>query len=178
MARCSRPFLVAAFALQAALMSAAPARAGWLAPLLALARPQLESSLARQCLAYGAGNDPQLLAALARPCDALARPIAGCLITQTEASGRAMAVITDLIGGRFGEASEVVVKRCLAITLGLPAETFAAVPLQRLAEVHGIRLGSLLSRPALPAGPGPEGVAPRPSGSSAAGVQPSKPEAP
>lgn len=172
------PLLVATL-----LLPLAPAQAGLLTPLLSLARPQLEASLASQCLLFGAGADPQLQVALARPCEALARPIAACLITQTEASGRALGVIGDLIGGRFGEASETVVKRCLALTFGLPGDTFAAVPLKRLAEVHGIRLGSMLSRPALP-GP-PAAGQPAPGGTPAsappgspATMQPSKPQTP
>jgi hypothetical protein len=154
-----------------------PARAGLLTPLLSLARPQLESSLSRQCLTYTAGSDLQLQDAMAKPCAALARPIAGCLISQTEASGRAIGVISDLIAGRFGDASEVVVKRCLAITFGLPTDTFAGVPLRRLAEVHGIRLVSPLARPPLQT-PQPPGANPGPEGGSTTPMQPSKPEAP
>ncbi|MFM8525500.1 MAG: hypothetical protein ACKOCM_07765 [Cyanobacteriota bacterium] len=160
-----------------------PAQAGLLTPLLSLARPQLELSLARQCLVYSAGADSQLQNALARPCEALARPIAACLIHETEASGRALGVISDLISGRFGDASEAVVKRCLAITFGLPGDTFAAVPLRRLAEVHGIQLGSMLARPSLPgavpAKPVPAGGATviTPTGSTAT-MQPSKAETP
>jgi hypothetical protein len=157
--------------------AAPPARAGLLTPLLSLARPQLESSLARQCLTYTAGSDLQLQDALAKPCEALARPIAGCLISQTEASGRAIGVISDLIAGRFGDASEVVVKRCLAITFGLPTETFTAVPLRRLAEVHGIRLMSPLARPPLQT-PQPPGATPGSPGGSTSTMQPSEPDAP
>lgn len=160
-----------------------PAQAGLLTPLLSLARPQLELSLARQCLSYSAGDDPQLQSAMAKPCEALARPIAACLITQTEASGRALAVIGELIGGRFGEASEVVVKRCLAITLGLPGETFAGVPLRRLAEAHGLRLGPMLAGPVLSGVAPPNAVPPArssviPPPGSTATMQPSKPKPP
>ena len=160
--------------------TAAPAQAGLFAPLLSLARPQLESSLARQCLAISAGGDPELQEAMARPCEALARPIAACLISQTEASGRTFGVISELIAGRFGDASELVVKRCLALTFGLPSETFAGVPLRRLAEVHGLRIGSLLSRPQLrTVSPSPAGsVAPLAPAGSTATMQPSKSEAP
>lgn len=171
------PFVVAS-----ALVPLAPAQAGLLTPLLSLARPQLEASLASQCLLYGAGPDPQLQVALARPCEALARPIAACLITQTEASGRALGVISEVIGGRFGDASEAVVKRCLALTFGLPGDTFAAVPLRRLAEVHGIRLGSMLSRPSLSVPPTtgmpPSSAAPVTPQGSTATMQPSKPQTP
>lgn len=180
--RAIRPLLAASLAGLSAVVPA-PALAGLLTPLLSLARPQLEASLARQCLSYGAAGDPQLQASLSRPCEALARPIAACLIDQTEASGRALGVISEVISGRFGDDSEVVVKRCLAITFGLPAETFAAVPLRRLAEVHGLRFGSLVRRPEIPgrpaAGTGPGATTPtiQPPGSTAT-MQPSKPEAP
>lgn len=160
----------------------APVRAGLLAPLLSVARPQLEASLARQCLSFSAGGDPQLQALMSRPCEALARPIAACLLSQTEASGRTLGVLTELIAGRFGDDSEVVVKRCLAITFGVPTDTFARVPLRRLAAAQGVRLGSMLNQPELPApqaGCPPGAVLPAsPAPGSAATVQPSKPKPP
>ncbi|MEY3735067.1 MAG: hypothetical protein RLZZ624_125 [Cyanobacteriota bacterium] len=158
---------------------AAPARAGLLAPLLSLARPQLEASLAQQCVRYSAAGDAQLQVLMNRPCQALARPIAACLLNQTEASGRTLGVISELIAGHFGDDSEVVVQRCLAITFGLPTDTFARVPLRRLAEAQAVRLGSI-SNPAQPpaAGCAPAvGVPPR-LPESATTVQPLKPTPP
>lgn len=160
---------------------AAPAQAGLLAPLLSLARPQLEASLARQCVRYSAAGDAQLQALMSRPCEALARPIAACLLSQTEASGRTLGVISELIAGRFGDDSEVVVQRCLAITFGLPTDTFARVPLRRLAEAQAVRLGSMLTpaqAPSAPAACTSAVVAPQALTESAATVQSPKPKLP
>jgi hypothetical protein len=47
-----------------------------------------------------------------------------------------------MVGGRFGDDSEVVVKRCLARLLGLPVDSLRDVPLRDLARRFGT-LGSL-----------------------------------
>jgi hypothetical protein len=48
-----------------------------------------------------------------------------------------------MLGGRFGDDSEVVVKRCLARLLGLPVDSFRDVPLGDLTR----RFGSLSTLP-------------------------------
>jgi hypothetical protein len=88
------------------------AQASLLGPLLNLMRPQLE----------------------APPCRALAGPTSRCLIEETERSGRSFGVMTELLAGRFGDDSEVVVKRCAGRLLGLPADSFMDVPIRDLAR--------------------------------------------
>ena len=116
------------------LNSAAPAQAGLLGPLLQLLRPQLESRLTGACVQWASGGDQPLAQRLQQPCRALAGPASRCLIEESERSGRTLAVIQELAGGSLGEASELVVKRCASRLLGLPADSFAEVPLRQLAE--------------------------------------------
>jgi hypothetical protein len=51
-----------------------------------------------------------------------------------------MGVLTEVIGGRFGDDSEVIVKRCLARMFGLPADALMEVPLRELAKRFGTRV--------------------------------------
>ena len=126
------------------MLAALPADAGLLMPVLQLMRPQLENRLARTCVEMASGGDRELEQSLKDPCRQLAGPTSRCLIEETDRSGRSFGVLSELIGGRFGDDSEVVVKRCLARLLGLPADTLRDVPLQELAR----RFGSLgLPRP-------------------------------
>lgn len=115
------------------------AQAGLLRPLLLLMRPQLENRLARACVQAAAGENSSLAARLEDPCRKLAVPTSKCLIEETETSGRSIGVLSELVAGRFGDDSEVVVKRCLARLFGLPADSLRDVPLQDLAR----RFGSL-----------------------------------
>lgn len=110
------------------------ARAGLLAPLLNLMRPQLETRLAAACQRWGGAGDAALEKRLAPPCRALAGPTSRCLIEETERSGRSLGVVSELLAGRFGDDSEVVVKRCAGRLLGLPVESFQDVPLRELAQ--------------------------------------------
>jgi hypothetical protein len=120
------------------------AEAGVWKPLLVLMRPQLESRLARACVQAAAGESAELAARLDDPCRKLAVPTSKCLIEETDRSGRGMGVLTELVRGRFGDDSEVVVKRCLARLFGLPPDTLRDVLLQELAR----RFGSLGQPPA------------------------------
>lgn len=113
---------------------AAPARAGLLSPLLSLMRPQLEARLTAACQQWASGGDRNLEARMAPPCRALAGPTSRCLIEETERSGRSFGVMTELLAGRFGDDSEVVVKRCAGRMLGLPADSFMDVPIRELAR--------------------------------------------
>jgi hypothetical protein len=118
---------------------AEPARAGLLRPVLQLMRPRLEDRLAKVCVEAAAGGDPELERSLRDPCRKLAVPTSKCLIEETDRSGRGMGVLTEMLGGRFGDDSEVVVKRCLARMFGLPAESLRDVPLRELARRFGRR---------------------------------------
>ncbi len=113
---------------------ATPARAGLLRPVLQLMRPQLESRLARVCVEAAAGGDPSLERTLQDPCRKLAVPTSKCLIEETDSTGRGLGVLTELLAGRFGDDSEVVVKRCLARMFGLPADSLRQVPLRELGK--------------------------------------------
>lgn len=118
---------------------ASPAKAGLLLPMLQLMRPQLESRLAEVCVQAASAGSPSLGASLQDPCRKLAVPTSRCLIEETDRTGRGLGVLTELIGGRFGDDSEVVVKRCLARLLGLPVDSLRNVPLRDLSR----RFGSL-----------------------------------
>jgi len=114
--------------------SGTPARAGLLGPLLNLMRPQLESRLTAACQQWASGGDSSLQERMAPPCRALAGPTSRCLIEETERSGRSFGVMTELLAGRFGDDSEVVVKRCAGRLLGLPPDSFKDVPIRELAR--------------------------------------------
>ena len=105
-----------------------------LLPVLQLVRPQLEQRLKTVCVETAAAGNASLAAKLEAPCAQLARPTSQCLVEETASSGRSLAVLGDLIRGDFGADSEVVLKRCLARMLGLPADTLKQVPLRELAQ--------------------------------------------
>lgn len=111
-----------------------PARAGLLLPLLQLMRPKLESKLAKLCVETASGGQPTLEAKLEEPCQQLAKPTSACLVEETDATGQGLEVMADVLRGSFGNASESVVKRCLAKMLGLPADSLKEVPLRELAQ--------------------------------------------
>lgn len=125
------------------------ASAGLLLPVLELMRPRLEARLAEACIQAAAGRSAALGASLEDPCRKLARPTSRCLIEETDRTGRGMGVLTEMLGGRFGDDSEVVVKRCLARLLGLPVDSLREMSLRDLTR----HFGSLGPLPGKPEGP-------------------------
>jgi hypothetical protein len=105
-----------------------------LLPLLQLMRPQLEQRLKSVCVETGAAGNAALAAKLEAPCAQLARPTSQCLVKETANSGRSLEILGEMVRGDLGTDSEVVVKRCLARMLGLPADSLQAVPLKELAQ--------------------------------------------
>jgi len=116
-----------------------PVQAGLLRPLLNLMQPQLEQRLSRACVAQLSGDDAGLAARLEQPCRTIAQPTSRCLIDETDRSVRGLGVISEMLAGRFGDASEVVVKRCLARQLGLPADSLLELPLRELVQRYAGR---------------------------------------
>jgi len=123
---------LAAAVLTTVVPRAAPARAGLLGPVLQLMRPQLERRLSEICLNAAAGGQAALEESLKGPCRQVAGKASQCLIKEAESSGRSLGVITEMLAGRLGDDSEVVIKRCAARLLGLPSDTLKDVPLQEL----------------------------------------------
>lgn len=119
-------------ALASGLGSPPPAAASLLRPLLRLMRPQLERKLSDACVSAAAGGQASLERSLKEPCRRLAAPASACLISEAESSGRSFGVISELARGRLGDDSEVVVKRCAAKLLGLPADSLKEVSLDEL----------------------------------------------
>ena len=119
---------------------APPARAGLLRPLLDLMQPQLASRLSRACVQQLAGGDAALASRLEQPCQRIAAPTSRCLIDETDRSGRGLGVLTELLAGRFGDDSEVVVKRCLTRQLGLPEGSLDDLPLRELVGRYAARM--------------------------------------
>ena len=109
---------------------ALPVQAGLLSPLFWLARPRLERRLAKRCVELTAGDNDALRETMKPACKQFAKPVAKCLIKQTEVSGRAFGMIAEILRGEFGDDSEVVVKLCSASIFNLPANTFMDVPLR------------------------------------------------
>jgi hypothetical protein len=122
-----------------ALVEPPAAKAGLLRPLLDLMRPNLERRLSQACVSQLAGDDPALGKLLEQPCRQVASPTSRCLIEETDHSGRGLGVLTEMLAGRFGDDSEVVVKRCIARQLGLPAGSLQDLPLRELIRRYASR---------------------------------------
>ncbi|MEA5392762.1 hypothetical protein VB738_15980 [Cyanobium gracile UHCC 0139] len=129
--------LVLLTAAAALVVPAAPARAGLLRPVLMLLRPQLENQLTRVCVETVSAGRADLEKSLQDPCRKLAVPTSKCLIEETDNSGRSLGVLTEMVSGRFGDDSEVVVKRCLARMFGLPTDSLRDMPLRELGRRFG-----------------------------------------
>ena len=142
MALTQRPCPAVLLGLLLALAIQPAARAGLMRPVLMLMRPQLENRLARICLEAAAGGEVELERTLRDPCRKIAGPTSRCLIEETDASGRGLGVLTEMLGGRFGDDSEVIVKRCLARMFGLPVDSLRDVPLRELGRRFSGRLRS------------------------------------
>ncbi len=125
----------------------AAVQAGLLRPVLMLMRPQLEKRLTEVCVETAAGGRADLARSLQDPCRKLAAPTSQCLIEETDATGRGLGVLTEMLGGRFGGDTEVVVKRCLARMFGLPADSLRDVPLRELARRFSDRGAAESARP-------------------------------
>ena len=124
----------------ATLLQAPPAQAGLLRPLLDLMRPNLERRLSQACVQQLAGENAALGALVEQPCRRVAGPTSRCLIEETDHSGRGLGVITEMLAGRFGDDSEVVVKRCIARQLGLPTDSLKDLPLRELVRRYAARV--------------------------------------
>lgn len=106
-----------------------PASAGLLEPVLRLMQPQVEQRLAKACASalreahgdLGQSEPAPLGPWLESSCQALAKPVSACLIREASRSSRELGVITELIRGQVGDDSEVVIRRCAAALIGLPA---------------------------------------------------------
>ena len=127
-------FNAALIAIMASFGLALPAQAGLLSPLIWLVKPRLERHLAKQCIEITAGKDIDLKERMQQACKDFTKPLTTCLIKQTEASGRELGVIVEIIRGEFGNDIEVVAKRCSASILDLPTDTFKEVPLLEIIE--------------------------------------------
>lgn len=125
---------------------AVEAKAGLMTPLLQWIRPTLEQRLAGECqrLAKEALDRidtstlplgelvAELDEAVGPPCRELARPASECLIREASRSGRELGIFSELISGRVGDDTQVVVQRCLASLLGLPAAGLQDLPFDDL----------------------------------------------
>jgi hypothetical protein len=132
----SRAVALLAVALSGPLL-AAPAQAGLMRPVLELMRPQLETRIIRACMDALAGDDPQLASQLQRPCRQLAAPASRCLVRETDASGKGLAVVGELMQRELGPEGERIVKRCIAQLVGLPANSLEGVSLRQLGQRFG-----------------------------------------
>ncbi len=113
------------------------AHAGLWRPVLNMMRPQLEDRLTQVCVEGLAGKQPQLASQLERPCRQLASPASRCLVQETDASGKGLAVLSELLQRQLGPEGERIVKRCVARQLGLPASSLDGVSLRDLTQRSG-----------------------------------------
>jgi hypothetical protein len=131
-----RPGLLLALLLAGPLHTG-PARAGVMRPVLELMRPQVENRIAETCVDALAGDVPALTAQLQGPCRQLAASTSRCLVRETDASGRGLVVLGELVRRELGPESERIVKRCIAQLVGLPADSLEGLSLQELAQRLG-----------------------------------------
>lgn len=109
---------------QLLVMSTQSASAGLLAPVLKLMQSQIEGRLSQACtsvLQEASDDFSQIGQWLESPCKGLAKPVSACLIREASRSGRELGVLSELISGQIGDDSEVVIRRCAAAFIGLPA---------------------------------------------------------
>ena len=123
--------------LLATLIWPSAAEAGLWRPVLNLMRPQLEDRLTRACVEGLAGKQAQLASQLERPCRQLAGPTSRCLVQETDASGKGLAVLSELLQKELGPEGERIVKRCVARQLGLPAGSLDGLSLRDLTQRSG-----------------------------------------
>jgi len=102
-----------------------------------LMRPQLEDRLTQACVEGLAGKQPTLASQLERPCRQLAAPTSRCLVQETDASGKGLAVLKELLQRELGPEGERIVKRCVARQLGLPASSLDGLSLRELTQRAG-----------------------------------------
>jgi hypothetical protein len=113
---------------------APPARAGLMRPVLDLMRPQMEQRITTICLERAANGQAGLRQQLEQPCRQLARTTSRCLVEETDASGKTMAVMGELLRQQLGPEGERIAKRCLARLVGLPPASLEAIPLRQLTD--------------------------------------------
>jgi hypothetical protein len=126
-----------ALLLLASLLGAQAAQAGLWRPVLNLMRPQLEDRLTRTCVEGLAGQQPKLASQLEGPCRQLAGPTSRCLVKETDASGKGLAVLNELLKRELGPEGERILKRCIARQLGLPATSLDGLSLRDLTQRSG-----------------------------------------
>jgi len=101
-------------------------------PLLNLLKPQLQNSLYSECVKIIGGTDQNLIEISSKACRLIVQPISNCLINQADESGKTLIIIKEIIQSKFGDASEIVVKRCFASILMLPINSFQNIPLKQI----------------------------------------------
>ena len=114
------------------LWAPAPARANLMRPVLELIRPQVEQRITSLCLEKAAAGQTSLRQQLEQPCRQLARTTSRCLVDETEASGKTLAVVGELLKQQLGPEGERIAKRCLARLVGLPPNSLEAIPLRQI----------------------------------------------
>ncbi len=108
------------------------AQASVMRPVLELIRPQVEQRITSLCLDRAAAGQAGLRQQLEQPCRQLARTTSRCLVDETEASGKALAVVGELLRQQLGPEGERIAKRCLARLVGLPPNSLEAMPLRQI----------------------------------------------
>ncbi len=123
--------------LLASLLWPQTAQAGLWRPVLNMMRPQLEDRLTQACVEGLAAKQPNLANQLERPCRQLAAPTSRCLVQETDASGKGLAVLSELLQRELGPEGERIMKRCVARQLGLPASSLDGLSLRELTQRAG-----------------------------------------
>lgn len=128
-------FKIISLVVAVAVLSPTPeASAGLQLPLLGLARGNIENRIAEQCLNLTTQRQDALMDVMRSPCNSLAKPLTDCLIEETERSGQTIRVFKELLTNEFGDASELVVKRCMATAFKLPRTSFDGIQVRQLLD--------------------------------------------
>ena len=114
--------------------SKTPVYFGILLPLMMLLKPQVKSHIKQECVKITSGTNSVLVKAMDKPCKLIAKSMSDCIIKEAEKSGKILSIVSDLFSKNYGEASEAVTKKCVALTLGLPKNSLDKLPLAALLE--------------------------------------------
>lgn len=116
------------------LLTPSSAQAGLMRPVLELMRPQVEQRISTICMEKAAAGQARLQQQLEQPCRQLARTTSRCLVEETDASGKVLEVMGELLRQQLGPEGERIAKRCLARLVGLPPGSLDAMPLRQLTD--------------------------------------------
>ncbi len=100
-----------------------PVQAGLLGPVLNAIRPKIEQQLEQECRQLVRQEAASISPLIEPTCRSMAEPASECFVEEASKTGRELGIMTELLSGRLGDDSEVVISRCLQRLIGLNGTT-------------------------------------------------------